>query len=85
MLNLRSPKSRIQISQNASQGVRQRSRMSDVPAEVQAEADVHGAHEEEARNRVARLEALSVPVAKLLSTLRLIYAYKVETHSTSRL
>lgn len=51
--------------------------MPDVPAEVQAEANVHGTHEEEARNRVARLQALPVPAAKLLSTPRLrIYAYK---------
>lgn len=52
--------------------------MPDVPAEVQAEANFHGAHEEEARHRIARLQALSVPTAKLLSTLRFrIYAYKV--------
>lgn len=54
-----------------------------VPAEVQAEANVHCAHEEEARDRIGRPQALSVPAAKLTSSLSIrIHAYKVCTQYT---
>lgn len=83
ILILQSSQSRIQVSQNASQGVRQRPRMPDVPAEVQAEANVHCAHEEEARNRIRRPEALPVPAAKLTSPLGIrSHAYEVYTQYT---
>jgi hypothetical protein len=43
---------RIQILEDASQGMRQHPRMPNMPAEVQAEANIHCAHEEEARHRL---------------------------------